>query len=223
MHGAPALLIKERIFGELLDVVVQAKGNLAKGTGSGIGIEHGVKKIQAFGGTALNDLTVVEGQTHVLHFVAIIQGGITEANSAVDRIFDRSTEDFTIGKVFCTCTVNPFAPTHAISNICIRGDDVNFIVLVEEFDNTLLLSMNFTPPCNRIVLIEQTCGIYKIFVIAQGHARILSVGIGRKQCSAPTGLPLAQPLQRTFKEASARLAPLRYPFGINTAQAFGVL
>src|SRR5258708_12069781 len=107
MHGAPDLLIKERIFGELLDVVVQAKGNLTKVTRSGIGIEHGVKKIQAFAGTALNDLTVVEGQTHVLHFVATIQGGITEAISPVDRIFDSSPADLTPRHLSCPSPLNP--------------------------------------------------------------------------------------------------------------------
>src|SRR5260221_7791851 len=43
MHGAPDLLIKERIFGEWLDVVVQAKDNITKVTRSGMGIKHGVK------------------------------------------------------------------------------------------------------------------------------------------------------------------------------------
>src|SRR3954467_6785446 len=109
MHGAPDLLIKERVFGELLDVVVQTKGHLTKVTRPGIGIEHGIKKVQAFTGTALNDLTVLEGQTHILHLVAIIQGGITEADSAVDRIFDWSTEHFAVRKVFCARAINPLA------------------------------------------------------------------------------------------------------------------
>src|SRR5579859_4762453 len=116
------------------------------------------------------------------------------------RVFDRSAEYLSIGKVFCASAVDPFPAAHAIADVGAGGDDVNFIVPLKKLDDTLLFHVYFAPGRNRIIQIEQTYAIDKIFIITERHARVLRAGMGRKQGAAPAYLAICHTLERAFEK-----------------------
>lgn len=128
-------------------------------------------------------------------------------------------KDFPIGKGFRPRAVDPPSPTGAVCEVCPRRDDMDLIVLGEKFDNALLFLVDLAPGLNRLIPVDHTHTVDKIFIIAQRHTGILRKCLRREQRPAPAQLTACYPFVKALEHSSTRTLLQCYPFGITPLNA----
>ena len=91
-------------------------------------------------------------QADAVNLAAAIHGRKAVADDSLGGVFDRTGEDFAVGKVLMTVAVDPLAAVDAQSQVGPLGrDEADLLLAVEIVDHALLTFADLAPGGGRIV------------------------------------------------------------------------
>jgi hypothetical protein len=104
---------------------------------------------------------------------------------AIGAVLDGGGEDLAIGDIMPAGAIDEGAAGDAEGEIGAGRGDMHLLFTLEPVDDLILAGFDLVPIGDRVIGIRQDGVVDEILIIAQGHAGVLGIGIGREEREHP--------------------------------------